>query len=182
MATFAYLCFPWGGPPLWAMASMGWASDVSMGYTSAVRKGIHRRLMTMPKPMGAGLPIANEIRKTSFLPTVADQRLAAAWQVYLDNLAMVEVEMKKNLPQLEGAMSDWHQAAALAWDKWGIPSAKNKCVAQNLQAKDLGCFIDGDNGLLGIDTGRRLIVIMVTLFLIGPPNPHRLWLALVAGR
>ena len=118
--------------------------------------------MTMPKPMGAGLPAASEIRKTSVLPTVADQRLAAAWQVYLDNLALVEVGMRKNLPQLEGAMSDWHQAARLACDKWGIPNAEDKSVAQNLKAKELGCFMDGDHGLLGTDTGRRLIVIVVT--------------------
>ena len=145
-------------------------------------QAIHRRLMTMPKPLGAGLPTANEIRKSSVLPTTEDQRLAAAWQVYFDNLAMVEVEAMKNLPLLEGAMSDWHQAARSAWEKWGIPSAKDKSVAQNLKAKELGCFIDGDHGLLGTDTGRRVSVIMVTLFLIGCPNPHRLWLALVAGR
>ena len=144
-----------------------------MGLASAVgiMQAIHRRVMTMPKPkpMGAGLPNANDIRKTAVLLTNADQWLAAAWQVYLDNLAMVEVEKRKNLPQLEGAMSDWHQAARLAWDKRGIPSAKDKSVAKICGAKELGCFIDADNGLLGTDIGRRLIVIMATLFLIGVP-------------
>ena len=96
---------------------MGWASAVG------VMQAILCRLTTMPPPIGAGLPTAEEIRKTSIFSTSGGQRLWQAWQVYLDNLAMYQIEKRGEICELENAISDWHRAAREAWAKWGIPSA-----------------------------------------------------------
>ena len=49
-------------------------------------------------------------------------------------------------------------------------------------AKELGCFVDGRAGTLGTTVQRRLDVIAISSFLIAARNPHRIWLALGAGR
>ena len=55
-------------------------------------------------------------------------------------------------------------------------------MANSFTAQELGCFVDGRAGTLGTTTQRRLDAIALSLFLISSDNPHRMWLAVAAGR
>ena len=138
--------------------------------------------MTVGHPRSAGLPTADEVRKSAVLPTGPDQRMQKAWQVYLDNLALYRVEKWAGLGELEGAVTEWHHAARAAGDYWQIPSAADKSVKSAPRAKELGCYFDGLAGLLGAEIQRGLTTFGLSLYLMAVRNPHRLWLALVAGR
>ena len=155
---------------------MGWLSAVG------VMQSVHRRILSMPPPQGAGLGTNQEIRKTSVLPTDADQRLYAAWQVYLDNYASVHIRDRQSIARATREINAWHQATRHAWLAWGIPSAADKSVSESLRTKELGCLIDGDRGALGTTASRRLMAIGLSLFLITCWAPHRIWLATGCGR
>ena len=165
---------------------MGWISAVG------IMQAVHRRLMKDPVPRGAGLPSSSEIRKTMVLPIhcksstkcdwESEQRLIEGWQVYLDNFAALSVTSRSNLKKAQGQLSQWHALARSTWEKWNIPSAKDKSVASSLHAKELGCEIDGERGTLGPTCKRRLDAIMMSLFIISSDQPHRMWLAVVAER
>ena len=84
-----------------------------MGRKSAVgiMQAVHRNLMRVDKPMGAGLPPSGEIRKTAVLPTSSDQRMKEAWQVYLHNFFSLEVLSSSTLTKALGQLCKWHHAA-----------------------------------------------------------------------
>ena len=123
-----------------------------------------------------------EIRKTLPMPTSADQRTLKAWQVYLDNYASVMIVKLREAAKLEGQASEWHTKTRAVWEAWNIPSATDKSVANAYQAKELGCFVGGQAGTIGTTVQRRLDAIAIGLFLISARNPHKMWLALGAGR
>lgn len=138
-----------------------------MGRASAVgvMQALHRRLMTLDHPRGgAGLPTANEVRKSAVLPVGPDQRMQKAWQVYLDNLALFRVEKWAGLDKLEGAVIEWHHAARAAWIFWQIPSAADKSAKSAPRAQELGCYFDGLAGLLGAEVQRRLTTVGLCLY------------------
>ena len=128
------------------------------------------------------LPSTHEIRKTLPMPTSPDQRTLRAWQVYLDNYASFLITRLREAQKLEGQASDWHTAAREIWEQWNIPSAADKSVTNAYEAKELGCFVDGLAGTLGATVQRGLDAVAIALFLICVRNPHRMWLALGAGR
>ena len=116
------------------------------------------------------------------MPTSSDQRTLKAWQVYLDNYASLLVAKLREAMQLEGKATEWHTKARAAWESWNIPSAADASVTNAHEAKELGCLIDGWAGTLGTTVQRRLDAIAIALFFIVVENPHRMWLALGAGR
>ena len=116
------------------------------------------------------------------MPTSKDQRSMKGWQVYLDNFASFIILLMRDAAKIEGEASEWHTRARQAWEAWNIPSAQDKSVANAYEAKELGCFVNGKIGSLGTTTQRRLDAIALSLFLISVRNPHRMWLAVTAGR
>ena len=100
----------------------------------------------------------------------------------MDNYASFIIARLIEAQKLEGQASDWHQAARDVWDMWNIPSAADKSVKNAYEAKELGWLIDGKAGTLGTTVQRRLDAIAIALFLIRAQNPHRMRLALGAGR
>ena len=95
---------------------------------------------------------------------------------------MLSVETIGSLVKDQDHVHRWHEAARAAWEAWSIPSAADKSVSSSVNATELGCEIDGKRGVLGATRDRRLQVIAMTLHLIGADRPHRLWLAICAGR
>ena len=155
---------------------MGWKSAVG------IMQAVHRMILASSLAGPNRLPTPAEIRKTVPMPSSADQRTQKAWQVYLDNYASFLIALLREAEKLEGQASDWHKAARASWEAWNIPSAADKSVANAFEAKELGCFVDGYAGTLGTTIQRRLDAIAIALFLICVRNPHRMWLALGAGR
>ena len=155
---------------------MGWASAVG------VMQAIHRRILAMPPPQGAGLPRDREITKTRVAPCGPDQRLHEAWQAYLDNYASVHVRQRKAQAQAVREINEWHKATRAAWRRWNIPSAEDKSVSESTFAKELGCTIQGVRGALTTAVDRKLQTIGLSFFICSSPAPHRLWLATGAGR
>ena len=155
---------------------MGWKSAVG------IMQSVHRRILASSLAGSNRLPSPAEIRKTAALPASADQRTQAAWQVYLDNYASFLIARIRRAQELEGKASQWHRSARAAWEAWNIPSAQDKSVANAYTAQELGCYVDGWNGTLGTTAQRRLDAIALSLFILSSPNPHRMWLAITAGR
>ena len=90
--------------------------------------------MMDPGPKGGGLPSADEIRKTSVLPTSKDQRFKEGWEVYLDNFAVLSVETIDKLRKAQDHVHRWHNAARDASEAWSIPSAADKSVSSSVKA------------------------------------------------
>ena len=155
---------------------MGWLSAVG------IMQAVHRRLLGSQLEHGAGLPENREIRKTAVLPTSEDQRCKGGWQAYLDNFAAIEVVKRHDFTKSEKELASWHQAARACWRRYNIPSAQDKSVPQSLEAKELGCFVDGDFGSLGTTVQRRLEAIALGCFVCSTYKPHLMWLAALAGR
>ena len=153
---------------------MGWAS------ATGVMQAVHRAILVRKPGKGEPLPTASEIRKTSVLPTEADQRFHRGWQVYLDNFALLSVTQRAHLERAQVEVDRWHQAARAAWAHWGIPSAADKSLSNALVATELGCE-SRPVGTLATTRERRLHGISIALHLIGCSRPHRMWLATGAG-
>ena len=155
---------------------MGWKSAVG------IMQAVHRRLLSSHLAGRSRLPTTAEIRKTMPMPTSKDQRTDRARRVYVYNYASLSIEKIREALKKEGQASEWHRKARQAWEAWKPPSAADKSVANAFEAKELGCFVDGWNGTLGTTIQRRLDAIAIALFMICIPRPHRIWLALAAGR
>ena len=100
----------------------------------------------------------------------------------MDNFFALEVHKSRSVQKALGQLSKWHKAARECWAAHNIPSARDKSVASSLEAKELGCLIDGFRGTLSTTVQRRLDAISLTFLLIGAPHPHRMWLAVCAGQ
>ena len=113
--------------------------------------------------------MSSEVTETRLLPTSASQRLTEAWHVYLDNYAQMVIRQRCAHARATAEISKWHAAVRAAWDRWGIPSAREKSVVISLAAKELGCAIDGQRGTLSTTVSRRKQAIGLSLFLGGTP-------------
>ena len=155
---------------------MGWSSSVG------VMQAAHRQILIMAPADGAGLPPAREVRKTTAMPGSDSGQSRSFWQVYLDNFAAASIESATDKARLAGQRSAWHTAVRAAWERWGIPSAEDKAVLQDVNAKELGCEFRGEVGTMGTTRDRRHAAAALSLFVLSAPSPHRVWLSMLAGR
>ena len=186
------------------------ANVVPMGATWAtgVVQHIHRRLLRVPRPCGAELSSLREIRRdrpwpqpemllerqqtTTPLRTtsglVDTERFCALpllllWQVYLDNLDILEVWDCNDAAQLRpGDLSAQQQAARDAYDFHGIPRSEEKEEIRSSSTKALGHRVEGTLAHIGPPQlfVARLVHFTMTSLAGGPVSLK--WLQILAGR
>ena len=57
--------------------------------------------------------------------------------------------------RLQAKVDQWHAEARACWEAHNILSSAEKSVSQSYSAKELGCDIDGKEGILGATVQRR---------------------------
>ena len=103
-----------------------------------------------------------------------------AWyHIYLDNFcAGAKVDPEEN-----GRQGDWfHTQAEAIWKKAGVISSEKKRKSRVEKAEELGCFIDGAEGTMGVTTERLLRLCQATLYFVGKKFLNRKMAQILAGR
>ena len=186
------------GPPdekVWLGAvviPMGWLS--AMG----VAQYLHRRLVLAYTGSPTSFPLAREVRKDKIFPLLCDLavELARLWQIYADDLDVMEVLRVKDLARLpecqpgsgrlrdaavealrkalaagqaghDGKVHEWMKAARCAYDHWNVPRSVNKAQESKLLLRRLGGLVDGIQGYVGPDGPRCGLLLGLSLELLG---------------
>jgi len=141
----------WG--PDVGLPNLGWthvaATVVPVGWISAcgIVQQVHRNLLLMPRALSAALPADAEITRDNPLPPplVGACEPAAcrrAWQVYIDNLDVIEVQSM--LADLPPERADWIKTALATYAHHGVPVSDDKEEVRGVQVKALGTAVVGN--------------------------------------
>ncbi len=155
-------------------------SVVPMGWLSAVGvcQAFLRRLVTLTRPLGGGLPVDREVRKDRALPVNKYQRVLEFHQEYIDNWDSGEVTKRGTKA---ATTAQWQGDVQRGYEQWGVPRAADKST-HGAMGQTLGAIIDGDRGWIGVSTDRALELAEANLYLLRQPVSGRKDLAMVAGR
>lgn len=83
-----------------------------------------------------------EIRKDAIFPELEPEG-NAAWSLYLDDAAVLEILSEKVAKELEGKSSKEQDQLRRAYTHWGIPFSAEKALVRAKQAEKLGAVIKG---------------------------------------
>jgi len=153
---------------------MGWCS------ASGCANNCLRALTVYRAPRGAGIGAQFEIRKDRPLPVDLLNRVTHFLQSYIDNFDQGHIGARGDASTVE-QMQDWRSRVLAAYERWGIPAAKDKST-QGTKAATLGASIDGEVGVVGPGRERSLDLIELTLYLLRQRVPSVKSLAMAGGR
>ncbi|CAK0822773.1 unnamed protein product, partial [Prorocentrum cordatum] len=106
-----------------------------------------------------------------------------AWQVYIDNLDVLEITDWWHAKSLqEEGMSEAVDLARRRYEHFNVPRSENKAVIRETTTQSLGEAIDGERGTIGppAEFVRRLISL--TLATLQRPTVTQKWMQILAGR
>ncbi len=160
------------------------ASVLPMGWSSAVglMQHAHRRLaLRSPFQGGGGLLGELEIRKDTIFPELEPDG-NAAWSLYLDDTAVLEILSEKIAKEVEGKPGAEQTQLRQAYTHWGIPFSKDKALTRAKEAEKLGSVIKGDLGHLRVATRRSLDSIAMAAWLFEKEFAPKKALQVYAGK
>ncbi|CAK0819392.1 unnamed protein product, partial [Prorocentrum cordatum] len=106
-----------------------------------------------------------------------------AWQVYIDNLDVLEVTEWWHAAQLkQEGLCDAAPLARARYEAQGMPRSETKSVARELQTVSLGEAIDGELGTIGPPKEFVLRLVSLTLETISREKVAQKWMQIFAGR
>ena len=156
---------------------------IPMGFNSSVSlmQELSENLL-----LHSDIPRSARISRDRPLPPWLSESIAGcrstgrAWyHIYLDNFcagAKIDAYGGK-------AQGEWfHQQAELVWKAAGVISADKKRKSCIPKAEELGCFIDGETGTMGVTIERLLRLCHATLFFIGKNLLNKKMAQILAGR
>jgi len=142
---------------------MGWSSSV------AIMQEASERILALGR-----LPADEQLLRGRAVPLwmvglldEARKKGKAWWHVYLDNFAAGEVG--KQGEQFSSG-HELHQLAEKAWAVSGVVSSEKKRKAAELEAQELGGFMDGGAKTLGGSPERLLKLVQATIILLKQPH------------
>ena len=154
---------------------MGWLNSVG------IMQEISERLLG-----SQALSVSHRIARGYSLPPWMSKVLEWAkeedkswWHVYLDNFASGE---RVKPPDSGDSALRCHQAAEQAWEGAGVVSSEKKRLSQAARITELGAEVDGEQGTLGVPTGKLLGIIQGTLWMIAQKYLQRKTVQVMAGR
>ncbi|CAK0792825.1 unnamed protein product, partial [Prorocentrum cordatum] len=106
-----------------------------------------------------------------------------AWQVYIDNLEVLEITSWWRAKALQGeGISEAVDLARRRYEYFSVPRSENKAVIRETTTQSLREAIDGDRGTIGppAEFVRRLISL--TLATLQRPTVTQKWMQILAGR
>eukprot|EP00971_Amphidinium_carterae_P072570 1435245-Amphidinium_carterae.2 len=153
---------------------MGWISSCGL------IQNIHRNLL-LHNPR-VSLPASSEIVRGVQLSPLQQDSIRCCWQVYIDNLDVLEIAQELDAPSLKGSMSPLAQIARLIYDQHSVPRSESKAVARQSVVTSLGTQIWGDVGQLALPKLALHKLVRLTLFALQREWLPRKWLQILAGR
>ena len=154
---------------------MGWSSSV------ALMQEISEELLKI-KPLKVESQLLRQKAVPLWMTGIISEAVISNrswWHVYLDNFAAGEVG---------DSDSSWnggdtlHQLAEECWSLAGVLSSEKKRKRVEVQAEELGAFIDGDAGTIGGSPTRFLGLIQNTLFILSLNALNKKLLQVIVGR
>ena len=132
-------------------------ATIPMGWISAVGvcQYLHRRLLHLGRPLGAGLDRKSEFRKDRGAQLGPDFRLSEFYECYIDNYDEAEITRGDAEPKNGG----WVQGLLEAAEVWGVPYSPDKRVKQAPEGVTLGAHIYGRAGIILPSAERSLLLI-----------------------
>ena len=101
----------------------------------------------MPPPLGAGLPLSQELRKDARLPAGASGKIRRFWEAFFDNYDAAEVVTVGEALERAGKPTPWDTSVGKAFEGWNMLSESSKEVISEYKAQALGASIDGVAGI-----------------------------------
>ena len=95
---------------------MGWCNAV------ALAQYLLRRTLTLPPPLGAGLPLSQELRKDARLPAGASGKIRRFWEAFIDNYDAAEVVTVGEALERSSKPTPWDTAVGKACEGWSMLS------------------------------------------------------------
>ena len=106
-----------------------------------------------------------------------------AWQVYIDNLDVLEIWRELDLcAHMEGTLSPMAARAREAYERHGVPRSVDKSVQRRSWTKSLGSAVRGRQGVLAPPAEFLARLMSLTLFTISFSRVTKRWLQVVTGR
>ncbi len=154
---------------------MGWGAAVT------IMQHIHRNMALRNQ----ALPMGREIHRERALPEVLSEDLSVYWNLYIDDLTILEMVSEKwfkdrspgdlGVSQLQSSMEQ-------AYKELGVPFSKEKASSREVRCEKLGALLDGESGRLGVTTARSLDFISLALFLMGEGRVPTKWRQIFLGK
>ena len=138
---------------------MGWLASV------AIFQNLHRRLLSIERPWGAGLPLTEEwFREQGPLNFRETKRF---WQVYVDDSDQGEILVKDIAMAIMGTKSERQKHIQEAYEANGVTWNTDKTVNRALVLERLGALVDGEVGMVGAGRERRLRLNGLWAYILG---------------
>ncbi len=110
-----------------AVLGMGWLSSVG------IAQHLIRELALRAPRLGAGLPLARELRRDAEMPGAERQDGASRfWSVYSRDFDAREVAERKEVLRRVGKFPTWQERLRADFEAWGIPHGEDKASCQSL--------------------------------------------------
>lgn len=154
---------------------MGWTNSVAL-MQEASEQILWQGNLDRSSQICRGVPLPSWV---TGLVHQARREGRAFWHVYLDNFAAGELGVADEIFQ---AGEQLHQLAEKAWAEAGVVSSIKKRKSAELQAQELGAYVDGNAQIIGGSPDRLLKLVQATLVLLSKPHLSKRLTQVVAGR
>ena len=123
--------------------------------------------------------------KGDLLPQKLTGEISEYWNLYVDDLTILEVVSEKWLDHhKEGGLGESQLKSSMeaAYRELGVPYSREKASSRELRCEKLGALLDGKRGRLGITTARSLDFISLCIFIMGEERVPTKWRQIFLGK
>lgn len=158
---------------------------IPMGWSAAVTvvQHLHRRMALQP----GGLPSDREIHRERPLPEKGVKTSSGFWNLYIDDLTVLEVlndavaEMKEGESIFEGR-APFQVKMQEIYEGLGVPYSKEKGESRVQCSEKLGAQLDGARGTLGASRKRCLELVSLGQYLQQLDRVPTKWIQIFLGK
>ena len=131
------------------------------------------------------LPVGREIHRERALPEKLLEDLSAYWNLYIDDLTILEVVSEKWMEEHKDGdlgVSQLQASMEKAYQELGVPFSKEKSSSREVRCEKLGALLDGESGRLGVTTARCLDFVSLAMFIMGEDKVPTKWRQIFLGK
>lgn len=151
---------------------MGWAAAVT------IMQHIHRSMALRQMT----LPVDREIHRQKPLPESVTKCNSAFWNLYLDDLTVMEVLEEAAVKTESGKKSDLQERMEARYRELGVPFSGEEASTREEVCEKLGALINGRKGRLGVTDKRIFELFSLVLYLCGLEKVNTKWLQVLLGK
>lgn len=151
---------------------MGWSAAVT------VMQHIHRSMALEDRT----LLEHREIHRQKPLPETITQSDSSFWNLYLDDLTVMEVLEEAACEQPVRGKSELQQRMEERYKALGVPYSSEKASTREEVCEKLGALIHGRRGTLGVSDKRIFELFSLVLYLCGLEKVPTKWMQVLLGK